>query len=374
MRVGTRGPLLERLEPTLRPCAGERATPVRGLLFLLAVLLTAPAAAQDAERGRPVYQKYCDQCHGDEGDGRGIAAPYLLPAPRDFTSAKYQIRSTPTGSLPTDEDIARVIRVGIPGTGMPGFPALSEQQVRDLVALLKSFSPRFQSRQPDDPLPIPDDPGFSADNVETARRLYAQTGCAGCHGAEGRGDGSSAPTLRDDWGQFARSADLTRPWTFNGGPTRRDIFRSLSTGLNGTPMAGFASALSEEQRWQLVDFITAISDGAHQPPDFATVLVARQVDGELDLARGRELFADAAPALFPLLGQVIQPGRAFHAAVIAVEARAVYNRDEIAILVTWHDIVADTAGSNAPDLGIPEEELLLEVEAADGAAGADQDP
>jgi mono/diheme cytochrome c family protein len=337
-----------------------------GIAAAALLLASTPAAAQDGA-GRALYDKYCSQCHGDDGAGRGVAAPYMLPAPRDFTSGKYQVRSTPTGSLPTDEDIARVIREGMPNTAMPAFSNLRRREVEALVELLKTFSPRFAVEEPDEPLRVPRDPGFNEDNIESARVLYEQTGCAGCHGVLGRGDGPSAPSLRDDWGQFVRAADLTRPWTFNGGATRRDIYRSIATGLNGTPMAGFAGALSEEQLWQLVDFVSALSGQATQP-GFANVLVARWAEGELDLERGAELFAEAAPALFPVFGQVIQPGRAFHPGVLAIEARAVYTQTEIAFMVSWHDIVADTAGRNAPDLPRPVvEDLLLPRPSQPGA-------
>src|SRR6185503_2069592 len=206
--------------------------------------------------GAKVYAKYCAQCHGDKGDGRGIAAPLLRPAPRDFTSGKYQIRSTATGNLPTNDDIKNVIVRGIPGTVMPAFKEVGDvtDNLDALVAHLQSFSPKFQSNRAPELIEIPKDPGYDPKNVDAARKVYQSIDCARCHDDEGRGDGPSAPTLVDDWGQRIRPADLSQPWTFNGGARREDIFRSISTGLNGTPMAGFASALSEQQRWQLVDF------------------------------------------------------------------------------------------------------------------------
>ncbi len=327
-----------------------------------------PEQAQPAG-GQAVYAKYCAQCHGDKGDGRGIAAPLLRPAPRDFTSGKYQVRSTPTGSLPTDDDMKRVIRNGIPGTAMPSFAAaLSASQIDSVVPYLQSFSPKFKTQKPGEVIAIPKDPGYSPGQVDAARKVYQSIGCARCHGDEGRGDGPSAPTLKDDWGQQIRPADLSRPWTFNGGASREDIFRSISTGLNGTPMAGFSSALSEQQRWQLVDFITSLAGGDTQKSPFANLVVAKELDGPLDLGRGKELFAGAQAALFPTLGQVIQPGRDFQPGVVAVEARAVYNRDEVALLVSWHDIHADTQGNNGPDFELPEQEVHpgLEPVAASG--------
>lgn len=322
--------------------------------------LAQPDLGTEAQRetGRRAYDEWCAQCHGEEGAGDGPAGPYLKPAPRDFTSAKYQVRSTPTGYLPTDEDIARVIRDGIPGTAMPAFPNLSKAEVTGLVAYLKTFSEDFQDPGAyADPIPVPDPPAFDEDNLEAARRVYEETGCARCHGDEGRGDGPSAPTLTDDWGQHVRAADLTRPWTFDGGASRRDIYRSISTGFNGTPMAGFADGLTEEQRWQIVDFITAVSDGKTEP-GWASLVQARIVEGEIDLGEADELFADAPAALFPVFGQIVEPGREFHPGVIAVEARAVVNREEIALRVAWHDFQANTRGSNAPDIQVPPEEVL----------------
>jgi hypothetical protein len=145
--------------------------------------------------------------------------------------------------------------------------------------------------------------------------------------------------------------------------------------MNGTPMAGFQSALSDEQRWLLVDFITALSGGATEA-GYANLLVAKPVDGDLDLERGRELFAEVEPARFPLFGQIVQPGRNFQPAVIAIEARAVYNDAEVALLVTWHDIRADRSGNNGPDFELPVEETYPGLSTAPAAApgGRPADP
>lgn len=326
--------------------------------------------------GAAVYAKYCAQCHGDKGDGRGIAAPLLRPAPRDFTSGKYQIRSTATGALPTADDVKRVILAGIPGTAMPAFKEAGDvaDQLDALVEHLEGFSPKFKSQRPGEVIAIPKDPGYDPKQVEPARKVYTSIGCARCHGDEGRGDGPSAPTLEDDWGQSIRPADLSRPWTFNGGAKREDIFRSISTGLNGTPMAGFSSALSEQQRWQLVDFITELAGGDTEKAPYANLVVAKRVDGPLDLARGKALFEGAEPALFPTLGQVIQPGRDFAPSVVDVEARAVYNGDEVAVLVTWHDVRADIKGNNGPDFELPEQEVHPGLEPMVSTGGPAPDP
>ena len=80
--------------------------------------------------------------------------------------------------------------------------------------------------------------------------------CAPCHGLSGRGDGPAAPNLENDWGEPTPPANLTAP-LLRCGPGPEDIYRTLVTGLNGTPMPEFLSATTESQRWDLVAWILA---------------------------------------------------------------------------------------------------------------------
>ena len=81
------------------------------------------------------------------------------------------------------------------------------------------------------------------------------------------------------------------------------------------------------------------------------------MDGDIafdpDPAKVREPFADAPATLLPIVGQVMEPGRDFHPAARNVEVRAIFNRDEIAFLVSWHDMSAETSGENRPDIPVP---------------------
>src|SRR3954465_15035424 len=99
--------------------------------------------------GPALYQQRCSACHGKTGPGDGAFAALLDPRPRDFTAGRFKFRSTETGSLPTDEDLAAAITNGLHGTSMASWkPFLPPAQVSDLVAQVKSFSPRFGSEQP----------------------------------------------------------------------------------------------------------------------------------------------------------------------------------------------------------------------------------
>src|SRR3979409_2549393 len=69
--------------------------------------LQGPACAEKA-----VYRRYCVGCHGPQGDGAGENAAWVDPKPRDFTAATFKCRSTPSGTLPTDQDLYDAITRG----------------------------------------------------------------------------------------------------------------------------------------------------------------------------------------------------------------------------------------------------------------------
>jgi len=75
----------------------------------------------NVKHGKALYQRYCMYCHGEFGDGRGESAAYLNPKPRDFTRANFKCRSTPSGSLPLDQDLYDTISRGIHASGMPSW-------------------------------------------------------------------------------------------------------------------------------------------------------------------------------------------------------------------------------------------------------------
>jgi mono/diheme cytochrome c family protein len=347
----------------------------RGCLLVLFALWAATTAsvrvtAQDVgteaqrESGKRLYLKYCSQCHGEKGDAEGYATPHLYPRPRNFTTGKFKVRTTPNGALPTHQDIVNVIRRGMPYTSMPAWPTLSDQEVSDIAHFITSFSADFSNKETvPQPLTLPSAPATTSESIELGKKLYAETGCLKCHGNLGRGDGPSAPTLTDELGQPIRAANLTQPWTFRGGPSREDIFRTMTTGLNGTPMPSFTDSLMPEQRWAITDFIVSLSGSS--APGYTNLVVAKYVPDPIDLKNGAAGFQSAAVARFPIVGQVMEPGRAFHPPATSVTVQAIYDTESIAFLVRWHDMRADNTGKNGPLLPVPPEE---EESAPGGAA------
>src|SRR5689334_19565623 len=94
----------------------------------LASTLALPSFAQQAHvgsltgnvaSGKKLYRRYCIGCHGPFGDGNGENAQWIDPKPRDFTGATFKCRSTPTGTLPTDQDLYNSIGRGFTNSNMP---------------------------------------------------------------------------------------------------------------------------------------------------------------------------------------------------------------------------------------------------------------
>jgi mono/diheme cytochrome c family protein len=237
-----------------------------------AILMQPPALHAGGASGVPAarrdvleaYRAACAACHGVDGRGDGpiavVIAPFRAPSPRDLSTGTYKLRSTPSGTVPTDEDLLRTITGGIPRY-MPGARSLDESLRRGLVQYLKSFSGRFAGPPPR-PIDVPEPPALASDAVAKGARTYGELGCPACHGPGGRGDGPAAASLRDSSGRPLWPADLAAPTFFKGGSTPRDVYRTLMTGFDGTPMPGYADALAElepEAPWNLVAFVASLA-------------------------------------------------------------------------------------------------------------------
>jgi cytochrome c oxidase cbb3-type subunit 2 len=226
--------------------------------FIFLILLQGVAAADTADRAD--YDRYCVWCHGDGGNGRGPSAARLDPAPRDFTSGAYRCRTTPSGSLPTDDDLRLVITRGVPGTAMPGWSTLSRRQLESILATLKSFAPAWATKGPGAPITVPPEPPRTKASVAHGAEVYEKMQCGTCHGKTGRGDGPAAATLHDDWGNAIRPADFTRRGMMRCGDSPARIYTTFMTGLNGTPMPSFEGTIAPDDAWDLVHFVESLRE------------------------------------------------------------------------------------------------------------------
>ena len=229
-----------------------------------------PVTPRLLEHGEWVFRGLCIGCHGINGDGNGAvwelgdlyAKEHKLPRkPRDFTEAVYKLRSTPSGSLPTDADLFKSMSRGLVlNQDMPAFKFLPERDRWAVIAYIKSFSDRWEEEEEwqEDPINISEPPLPDAAMVEAGVGVYKLMQCEQCHGTKGKGDGPSAAGLEDDAGLPIVPRDFSDASQFVGSSDPKGIYQTFTTGLDGTPMPSFADFLDETQRWQLVWYVISL--------------------------------------------------------------------------------------------------------------------
>ena len=286
------------------------------LLALASVFSVADAqnAPEASEEGKRVYEKSCAHCHGTEGRGEGSAAENLLPRPRDFTRGLYKIRSTEAGQVPTDQDLFDIITEGMPGSSMPGWEtALSANERWEVVAYIKTFYDGFKESTAPRQIDLSGKIAYSEQSVETGKALYTELGCVECHGNVGRGDGTSAPTLTDEWGFQTWPANLAQGWNFRGGSDTEDIFKRFIGGIAGSPMPAFegdsflhfgltseeSKRLTElENRDELTEAEDEESAAFYEKMDVAVDIALRITEGETLNAADRQTFENAMKVVY----------------------------------------------------------------------------
>lgn len=218
-----------------------------------------------AESGKQLYYRFCWACHGFRGDGNGENGPYLNILPRNFVAGTFKCRSTPTGTLPTDEDLYDSVGRGFNNSNMPAWISLSNQQRADLVAFIKTFSPRFKSEKPGEPINVPAETPVTLESIKHGSELFQKLECWKCHGQEGRGDGPSASTLTDSNDQPIRPYNFAAGSRFKCGSTNHDLYKIFMTGLDGTPMPSFADVIKPADAWDLVHYLRTLQVTTKSP-------------------------------------------------------------------------------------------------------------
>ena len=250
------------------------------------------ASLSHLKRGAEVYAHYCVQCHGVNGDGNGVAAPYMIPRPRNYQMGIFKFTSTSYGSKPLREDLIRTVRRGIRGTSMPAFPLLAPQDLEAVVDYVMALTRRGELESklaeqaefdaqidearlpevvaeivnrwdaaktlvvyPSTPMPL-----FKRSNVDQGKQAFLTKGCAKCHGEDGRGMMASNVGT-DAWGNPTKAADLTSGM-LRGGTEPLDIYRHIDAGINGTPMPSSRDFLKGEPAtiWNLVSYVLHVAD------------------------------------------------------------------------------------------------------------------
>lgn len=320
-------------------------------LFLALLLASASPviAGGDLEKGKEVYQKRCWWCHGESGAGDGPAAKFMNPPPRDFTSGIYKWKSTPFDEIaPTDDDFRRMIKGdlthnnitgwnGMNGTSMPGWSdMLGDKEVDDLIAYINKFAELEPPGKP--AISTSGAVSSSGESIEKGKKVFKDM-CSECHGEEGRGNGTKK--LKDDWGFRTWPRNLSKAWTFRVGNDPEEVYTRVSVGIPGTQMPSFADPasnkkLSDEDRWNVANYVNSL-DAPYKKPTDNTVVKAFRVDGGVPENPDDPAWDNAEYTSLYLVPQMIAKERHFTPSLDSISAKAVYNNDEIAILVEWDD-------------------------------------
>ena len=147
-----------------------------------------------------------------EGGRRRLRRPASAPQAPQLHDGQVQ------GSDDSQRSAPDAIRISSTSSGAacptprcPPGPTLSDQEVSDLAYFITTFSPDFSNPENvPQPVPLPSAPAATKESIELGKKLYVDTGCVKCHGKLGRGDGPSAPTLKDDLGHPIRAANLAQ--------------------------------------------------------------------------------------------------------------------------------------------------------------------
>jgi mono/diheme cytochrome c family protein len=322
-----------------------------------ATAVSAKPNDADIEAGKQVYFQKCVWCHGETGSGDGPGADRLWPRPRNFDQGTFKIRHTASGELPTDEDLFQTVTHGLPGSAMPSWEGiLSETERRQVIQFVKFRL--VDDRQFDDtenetftPIDFGKQVASSEESIARGKEVFDTKGkCLECHGPEGRGDGNA--TQKDEWGFPIFPADLHKCWNFRGNRedpyNPRNVFREVSTGLNGTPMPSFADVLTPEQRWDVANFVISLCekkkngkpldiDPLTDKPVNKFVVKSYMLEGEIPTDPADPKWQEIEPNYVGLGGQITHKPRNFVRLVDDVWVRSVYNGKEVAYLFEWDD-------------------------------------
>lgn len=341
--------------------------------------LAPEPAAEMIEAGKRIYFTKCVWCHGVDGAGDGPSADRLWPRPRNFNQGTFKIRHTASGELPLfdakkpipgQNDLFETLTHGLPGSAMPSWEGiLTEEQRLQVLSFVttqlvkdRKFTDKQSEAQTvlqlDDLKPIP----ATEESVNKGAELVKEKKCVECHGTEGRGDGN-AFNLKDDWGFSIQPANWHKCWNFRG--SRQDpynvknIFRTFSTGVNGTPMPSFADNSTVEERWHIANFVNSLCerkadgkpldiDPLADKPKINFVVSSGVVEGEIPADPEHELWKNRARRYVAMGGQITHKPRNFVNRIDDIWVKSLYNDKHVVFMFQWDDRTKSVATGKLP--------------------------
>ena len=341
----------------------------------------APAPPADMiEAGKRVYFTKCVWCHGVDGAGDGPGADRLWPRPRNFNQGTFKIRHTASGELPLfnynersadsgKNDLFDTVTHGLPGSAMPPWEGiLSEEQRSQVLSFVTTQlvkDRKFTDKQESQTIlelgaikPVE----ATEESLKKGAALIVDKKCIECHGVEGRGDGN-AFNLKDDWGFSIQPANWHKCWNFRGSRQDpynvRNIFRTFSTGVNGTPMPSFADNTTVEERWDIANFVNSLCerDGEGKPlgidpqtdkPKINFVVPSAPIEGEISNDPENEMWKKTSRRYIAMGGQITHKPRNFVNRIDDIWVKSLYNEKNVVYLIQWDDRTKSVAEGKLP--------------------------
>lgn len=229
----------DSIMPSFRFSDGE----FRAMAAYLASLRTPPPLMTPAES----YRALCLRCHGAQGNGAGPIAPYLDPAPRDFTKSAFMNSKQRSRLLAS-------IRDGVPGTSMPGWGKVLDDARRSelLDYIFATYvggarkEPKVRNVPETNPVPT------SAESVARGGQEFMRR-CTGCHGVKADGKGPNSLDI------LPRPRNLRNRPFVAGTPDRR-LLESILYGVQGTAMPPWIDyGLTTSDAGDIVNYIRSIN-------------------------------------------------------------------------------------------------------------------
>lgn len=214
-------------EPTAVPATPTEVapamTPEEEVLF--------PASKPSAMRGEDVFAANCASCHGEAGDGSGLAGA------ADFTDVAFMREEKPA-------EFYQAIRDGVEGSAMPAWgDTLGEMEMWDVLYYAWSLA-------------------TSTEELAQGQEQFSQL-CVSCHGEAG--DGSA----------LEGAADFTDQ-AFMANEAPEEFYGAIDEGVPGSAMPAWGEQLEEDQIWALVNYVWTFAYEVPEAP--AATAVPTQVE------------------------------------------------------------------------------------------------
>jgi len=313
------------------------------------VVQTGSLEQHDQARARQLFARHCALCHGPRGAGDGEASPLLYPPARDFTLGFFRLAST-ANSVPVHGDLVSTLRRGMPGSAMPPFGWMAEEDLSNLALLVRELAREgmlrgLLERAVDEAQPMPEEearsivarwlePGevieplpameVTDGMLSTGVHLYREH-CAPCHGLDGKGRGGE-PKRHED-GSLTWARNFTAG-ILKGGGSRLDLTHRIVAGMGGSAMP--RTHLSTADTIALVEYVRQLipAGTAERYQQIRTRVAANKIDApptESDWRRAEELTLPLAPLAWS------------DDSVLQVRVAALHDMERLWLRLRWAD-------------------------------------